>query len=451
MALDASLILGGKAPQLDDPLTIQAKQAKLSDLLNSQKMSQYQIEDVERGRQDAQTMASLWRESGGDPAKMQSMMAERGQGARIPAFQEQQAKTGKAVTEQQAAQLKLAQDRIKVVGARLSSRLASQNVTREDVVSDIVSLVQDGIIDMAHGERLVKAMPSDPGRLRQALIGQGMELMGENERIKLALGETKMEDMGGTRQAFNVSQLTGTVTPGQALPKTASPEALMADARARAAQGQAASQFNQRLAFDRETRGVPGVGEAGDPAQAALIKRFGKPEAGRRWKPDGSLEPIPGGSADLKTQNSEMGKGTVSDVIGSLRLLYDDLDKEGGITNPEKGTLANLSAGIASSETGQAAGRMFGTQNQSKRNTILQQRPLLLQAIMKATGMSAKQMDSNAELKLYLATATDPTLDVATNKRALDMIEQLYGVGGSGATPPSPPAAGGGWKIERVN
>jgi hypothetical protein len=48
---------------------------------------------------------------------------------------------------------------------------------------------------------------------------------------------------------------------------------------------------------------------------------------------------------------------------------------------------------------------------------------------MKATGMSAKQMDSNAELKLYLATATDPTLDVATNKRALDMILSLYGGG----------------------
>ena len=54
---------------------------------------------------------------------------------------------------------------------------------------------------------------------------------------------------------------------------------------------------------------------------------------------------------------------------------------------------------------------------------------------MKATGMSAKQMDSNAELKLYLATATDPTLDVASNKRALDMIETLYGRPGDKTKP----------------
>jgi hypothetical protein len=62
---------------------------------------------------------------------------------------------------------------------------------------------------------------------------------------------------------------------------------------------------------------------------------------------------------------------------------------------------------------------------------------MLLQAIMKATGMSAKQMDSNVELKLYLATATDPTLDVAANRRALDKIEELFGSGKT-AVPPAP-------------
>ena len=176
--------------------------------------------------------------------------------------------------------------------------------------------------------------------------------------------------------------------------------------------------------------------------QADLTKRFGKPEAGRRWKADGSLEPIPGGSADLKTISSDMGKGTVNDVVASLRGMYDQLDAAGGITNPDKGGVANLTAGIASSGPGQSAGRLFGTQNQSARNTVAQQRPLLLQAIMKATGMSAKQMDSNAELKLYLATATDPTLDVAANRRALDMIETLYGKAAGTAPADSPKPAG---------
>jgi hypothetical protein len=41
--------------------------------------------------------------------------------------------------------------------------------------------------------------------------------------------------------------------------------------------------------------------------------------------------------------------------------------------------------------------------------------------------MSAKQMDSNAELKMYLAAATDPTLDLQTNLNALSQLESLYG------------------------
>jgi hypothetical protein len=49
-------------------------------------------------------------------------------------------------------------------------------------------------------------------------------------------------------------------------------------------------------------------------------------------------------------------------------------------------------------------------------------------AIMKATGMSAKQIDSNAELKLWLSTATDPTKSYEANIAALQNIENLYGV-----------------------
>ena len=41
--------------------------------------------------------------------------------------------------------------------------------------------------------------------------------------------------------------------------------------------------------------------------------------------------------------------------------------------------------------------------------------------------MSAKQMDSNAELKMYLAAATDPSLDYESNINALKQLERLFG------------------------
>ena len=158
--------------------------------------------------------------------------------------------------------------------------------------------------------------------------------------------------------------------------------------------------------------------------------------SGYRYTPDGNMEPVPGGPADLKAQSLAQQRATgtadVDIAIGSLRDAYDRIEKGGGITSTAKGPIDNAAASISSSSGGQGLGKLFGTENQSARNDIAMTRPALLAAIMKATGMSAKQMDSNAELKLWLSTATDPTLDVESNRRALNKIEQKYlGTGGS--------------------
>jgi hypothetical protein len=155
-----------------------------------------------------------------------------------------------------------------------------------------------------------------------------------------------------------------------------------------------------------------------------------KPPSGYRFKPNGDMEPVPGGPADQKAQaQAAMKAGGATDVdvaITQLRDSYDRLEKGGGITSTKNGPLDNLAASTSASAFGQGVGKMLGTQNQSARNDIAMGRPALLAAMMKATGMSAKQMDSNAELKLWLATATDPTLDVEANRRALANIERKY-------------------------
>jgi hypothetical protein len=179
-------------------------------------------------------------------------------------------------------------------------------------------------------------------------------------------------------------------------------------------------------------------------------KEQGKVPSGFRVTADGNLEAIPGGPADAKKQAQDQLKiAGVTDVdlaIGTLRDAYDRLEKGGGITSTQKGGLSNIGAASSSSSVGQAVGKALGTQNQSARNDIAMTRPALLAALMKATGMSAKQMDSNAELKLWLATATDPTLDVESNRRALDNIEKKYMPKDGPQKPPSTPkgAAFGG-------
>lgn len=178
--------------------------------------------------------------------------------------------------------------------------------------------------------------------------------------------------------------------------------------------------------------------------QAFLKQIDNKPEkapAGYRFTSDGSLEPIKGGPADLKSQQKFAGQENVDTLISGLRDQYNTLLANQGITSKEAAALPNLRSSLSRSAVGQAFGQAVGTQNQSARNTIAQSRPLLLNAIKEATGMSAKQMDSNAELKMYLAAATDPTLDYESNMYALNQLETLFGTPSanrqSGANVPS--------------
>jgi hypothetical protein len=131
-------------------------------------------------------------------------------------------------------------------------------------------------------------------------------------------------------------------------------------------------------------------------------------------------------------QKQIKGREDVDVLIAQLRNNYNNLQAAGDITSSQNRGGTNLAAGIGSSGIGQATGRLFGTASQSERNSIAQTRPLLLAAIKNATGMSAKQMDSNVEMQMYLRSATDPSLDYEANMRALSNLEKLMGSSSGG-------------------
>lgn len=230
-------------------------------------------------------------------------------------------------------------------------------------------------------------------------------------------------------QAVNLGGKEMMVNPYTAKPvaefaRTQTPDSMANNAVSMRGQNMTDARIRDRLAFDQG-----GGSDFGGASQMGLNKIYGKPQAGYRWRSDGSMEFVPGGPADQKAQMKTSGEGTVDSVVADLRDKYGQLNTGGGIVNDQDGAFGNVGASIASSGIGQTFGGAFGTKNQTSRDNITMTRPLLLQSIMKATGMSAKQMDSNAELKLYLATATDPTKGYQANMDALNRIEELYGSG----------------------
>jgi hypothetical protein len=131
------------------------------------------------------------------------------------------------------------------------------------------------------------------------------------------------------------------------------------------------------------------------------------------------------GGSDQRT----VGKQRLTEQLKGMVGNYLELDKAGGIVNPDRGALANVQARTRASGVGQAIGGAVGTQEQSIRNRIENVRPLLMQGIMQASGMSARALDSNRELDFYLRAATDPTQDLYSNLVAIDVLDKTYGLG----------------------
>ena len=138
---------------------------------------------------------------------------------------------------------------------------------------------------------------------------------------------------------------------------------------------------------------------------------------------------VPAG-AGSKAEQVIAGKAEVDSSVITLKSALDQLSEGGGITSTEKGVISNIGSWAANTPVGQTMGSMGRTTNQKARDVISQARPLLLRSIMQATGMSARSLDSNAELKLWLSTATDPTKGYEANIEALNNIAEKYGSGG---------------------
>jgi hypothetical protein len=180
---------------------------------------------------------------------------------------------------------------------------------------------------------------------------------------------------------------------------------------------QSANQFQQSQA-NRPERMVSVLGPNGEAITVPQSQSQGLPLYN------------PQAAASLQKEKTKgQAKEQLSGVVQQLNNSYTALEQGGGITSTAQGGLSNLGARLGSTGFGQAVGGALGTANQRQRQEIEQTRPLLLNLIKDATGMTASQMNSNAEMQLYLKAATDPTLTVEANRSALANLDKMFGLG----------------------
>lgn len=136
-----------------------------------------------------------------------------------------------------------------------------------------------------------------------------------------------------------------------------------------------------------------------------------------------------------EAEKSSRGKGMVTNLVNKVIPQVQELGDSGGAVSTKNDTTTNLWASTKASDVGQFVQRITGSEEQSIRNKIKTQKPALINAIRQATGMSAKAMDSNAELQFYLQQVGDEKTDVESQLFALKMIDEMYGNGGADMLP----------------
>jgi len=416
MPIDPSIAMSIQPIKLENPMNSLAqlmqiesasKQNRLADLT----MQQHQQTFDETNKLNSIYAGAMDPDGTINRTKLMQGLATGGLGSKAPAVQ-------KNFFELDDAKQKVDKGNVDLIDAKLkqSRQFLDGITTPEEYIAwhegnhkDPVlgpELARRGVTADQARAKIAKAL-QQPGGFQQLLQQSSLGLEKFTEMNKPTYQKT---DSGQVETLLALPGLGGAPVAVNTTRKVATPGEVLRSEDAAKSRQQAQRHFDERKT------------ESGVAA--------GKAPSGYRYLPNGDLEPITGGPADQKAQASAglkaAGVADVDSAIAVLRDAYDRLDSGGGITNTENGALSNVASSISSSGVGQVVGRALGTNNQSARNDIAMTRPALLAALMKATGMSAKQMDSNAELKLWMATATDPTLDVGSNRRALANIERKY-------------------------
>ena len=148
----------------------------------------------------------------------------------------------------------------------------------------------------------------------------------------------------------------------------------------------------------------------------------------------------PGGKADASAGSMDAALANIAELRG----IYGTLNQMGAMVSPKQSTGANVFARVRASGVGQVVEGALGTQAQTQRDRINSIRPGLMQSLAKATGMTGKQLDSNADVQLFMKTVTDPTASYEANVAALDGLERFLRANAKTAPARVAPSRGGG-------
>lgn len=141
------------------------------------------------------------------------------------------------------------------------------------------------------------------------------------------------------------------------------------------------------------------------------------------------------------TKKQVVGQSNVETTLSKMMDKYNRLDALKAIPSAQRGIAENVPAYLAGTTFGQEVEKARATPAQQQRNELKALRRSLLKDIMAATGASAKELDSNFELKSMLESLSDETMDIDSVRRIVADLSARYGKGAIKAPEEAPISA----------
>lgn len=231
MALDPSIILSGKQAQLPDLGNL----VQLRNLALRGQNEQLQLDANTKSVADEATLAGLYKrytkpDGTVDAAGMQAGLSEAGLGAQIPKFQQAAAATRKAGTDAESSDIDLQTKKLSHVGSVLGALIQKPDLSHNDAIGAISSLVDQKWITNEQGAQMVQSLPG-PGQLRQFIVSKAMETQDFEKQLRAKYDE---QDRGGVISQGTIDPITGVRTETGTVEKTATPGEKLTDVRMRA-------------------------------------------------------------------------------------------------------------------------------------------------------------------------------------------------------------------------
>lgn len=304
--------------------------------LNNLKMDEYK-----RGVERSNALRDVTGRSATLPADQRiNALRVGGFGAEADAAEKSWLERQKAEAEIRSKGIDDAKKRIEMMAS--SSKFVVDNPSYESLVAQSRFLIENGLLKPEQAEAaLASAKDMTPEQIKaKAMLGFQSAIDADKQ-----LPKTDSANLGGSMSFGATSPITGIRTETGSAPITESANNI-ADNLAKVAEGDKnrAVQTRGQDMTDRRSKeknaidSGAAVADAGGPNQAPMVKRFGKPPPGYRWKADGSgdSEAIPGGPADIKAgekgEKDKMRQAVLSEQAKTVLTEIADAKKLTGWT-----------------------------------------------------------------------------------------------------------------------